>query len=236
MDEILFDFLTDNSSEARDDGSEVFPGAVYISCSLIEENSYKSWKGAEPVLVGSERWRGHAWESFEISSYYFSVNFIAFREHEMSLSELLDAVRGYDSDIKSFRSSFDEEGIKRETEISGGFHTYYDGSFFTDEAGEGEGIFSKGSETIMDIGIFSVGSHFSSLIVHEACFKPCITNIDTHKRGFTHETSYGLNFKSLVASPFSFSCSWHIQNEGLPDSLALCFIPFINIRPKISWI
>ncbi len=264
LEEILFDFLSDNSLVARDYDSEIFPEAVYISCSLVEEGSSKSCEGAELELVRRNGGRGLGWERYEISSYYFSVDFIGFREYEVSFSELLDAVRVYDSYIKSFRSSFDEEGVKGEMEVSGGFHTYYDGSSLSEEAGEGEGICSKEPETIRGIWIFSVMSHFSSLIIHEAGFKPCGTNIDIDKKGFTHRTSFLLNFKCLVdplfsdgyyppglraqgtscnqispsgsGEPSSSSCSWHIQDEGLPATLRFHFIPFINIRPKISCI
>lgn len=264
LEEISTDFLTYTDFITRGNYSEVFSEAIYTSCSFIEESSSESCNGAKGELMGRERGRGPGWESFKVSGNYLSINFIGFGEDEVSFSKFIDAVRIDESDFKSSGSSFHEEVIEGEMEVSSGFHADYNRSSLSDEAGEGEGISSKESEAIRGIGVFSLGSYSFPLMVQKASGKSCLTNIHADKKGFSHDRTSFFYFECLVdpllsdgnyppglraqgtscnqispsecGEPSSLPCSRHIKNEGLPDTLTFYFIPLLNLRSKISCI
>ena len=258
--EISIDFLTDNLFISWENHSEVFSETVYTSCFLIEENSSESCKGAEGELMGRDGRSTIGRESFEVSGNDFRIDFIGFREDEVSFSELRDTVRVNNSNSESFGSSTNEEVIEREMVVSSRFHTDYYVSFSCNKAGEGEGIRSKESEPFRVVRVFSGGGEFSTLLIHEACFKRSGTEIDTDEKVFSHDrTSLEIFLGYLVDPPFSdgnyppglrarstscnqispsecgepssLSCSKHIENEGLPDTLT--FYKYNSLKNKM---
>ena len=259
MEESFFYFLTDNIFISWNNHSEVFSESVYTSCSLVEEDSSESCKGAEGELMGRKRGRWTRGEGFEVSGYDFRIDFIGFGKNEVSFSKFRDAVRVYNSNSESFRSSTDKEVVEGDVVVSSSFHSDYYVSFLSHKAGEGEGILSEEFEPLRVVRIFSGGGEFATLLIHEACFEGSGTYINTNEKIFSHDrTSLEIFWKCLVDPPFSdgnyppglracgtscnqispsecgepssLSCSWHSKNEGLPDTLT--FYKYDNSKIK----
>ena len=238
------DFISDHSFISRENQSEIFPEAIYTSCSLLYEDSSKSCIRAQRELMGRERVRGLRGESFEVSSDCLSIDFIGFTEGKVGFSETLNTVGVNHSYFESPARSTEEERLEGDMVISCRFHTNYDTGISTHKTGEGEAVLSEESESLEGIRVFS-GGEISFIAIHEASGKLSLTEIDTDIKVFKHMTSFhwqgvllppcsdgnyppGLSARSTSCNqispsecgePSSFSCSRHIQNEGLPDTL-----------------
>ena len=244
LEEGSIDFISDHSFISWKNQSEIFPEAIYTSCSLLYEDSSKSCSRAQRELMGRDRGRGLRGESFEVSSDCLSIDFIGFGEGKAGFSKTLNTVGVNHSNFESSACSTEEERLEGDMVISCRFHTNYDIGISTHKTGEGERVLSEEPESVEGIRVFS-GGEISFIAIHEASGKLSLTDIDTDIKVFRHMTSFqlqgvllppcsdgnyppGLSARSTSCNqispsecgePSSSSCSRHIQNEGLPDTL-----------------
>lgn len=248
--EIRFELLTKNSFVTREKDSEVFPETIYTPCPLLNESSPEAGKGADEELLRGREERRIRWECFEELSNHERIDSISFRELEMGLSKLLDAVGIQNPHSETFASPVPEELLQIFMVVSSRFHTENNGDSFTEKRGEGKRIHSQASESLWDIGV-GVDSELPFILVDKTNLKGSLRDIHTYIKGFREHrsTSFyeylrylvdpffsdgyyppGLSAQSTSCNqispsesgePSSLSCSWHTRNEGLPDTLTV---------------